>query len=124
MPDRLEDNKQSLFDGTRATTFTRSAAHLLFVDQWGSGSGTGGLRPEACSRNSIFESVNLGRAASGDRAPRGDNDRPDRSGSGRFAQRYPLSSKRLPELPASRALSEQPAINRHESGAQGRSERP
>ena len=57
-------------------------------------------------------------------APCGGNDRPDRSGSVRFAQRYPLSPKRLPELPTSRALSEQPAINRHESGAQSRSERP
>src|SRR6266567_4892517 len=117
-------NKPVVFGGTRGTTCTRSATHLLFVDQWDSGSSTGCLRPEACSRNSIFESVDLGRATSRVRAPCGGNDRPDRSGPVCFAQRYPLSPKRLPELPTSRALSEQPAINRHESRAQGRSERP
>jgi hypothetical protein len=77
-----------------------------------------------CPRDSIFESVDLGRTAARVRAPGRDNHRPDRSGSVCCAQRYPLSPKRLPELPPSGALSEQPAVNRHESGAQGRSERP
>src|SRR5207245_1348920 len=102
----------------------RSATHLLFLDQWDSGSSTGRFRAEACSRNSIFEGVDLGRTAARVRASCRDNHWPDRSGSVCCAQRYPFSPKRLPELSTSGTLSEQPAVNRRESGAEGRSERP
>ncbi len=106
-PDLNELATRALFAAQRRNwgpKLRKQQTRLLFLDQCNSGSSTGRLCPEACSRDSIFKSVDLGRAASRVRAPGGSNDRPDRSGSVCFAQRYPLSPKRLPELPTSRAL--------------------
>jgi hypothetical protein len=74
-------------------------------------------------RDSISESLDLRRAAPRIRPTRQDNHQSDRSGPLCFAQWHPLSPKRLPELPTSRAVPEQPAVNRQESRTQSRSER-
>src|SRR5882762_10132127 len=76
-----EDDNQSLFRAARGIAFARPAAHLLFLDQWNSGSSICRFCPEACSGNSIFESIHLERAATRVRGPCGDNGWPDRSGS-------------------------------------------
>jgi len=98
LPDRLEDNNQPIFNGTRGIARARRSTHLLFLDQRDFGSSTGRIRAEACSRNPILESVHLGRAAPRIREPCRNNDWPDRSGSVCFAHRHPLSAKRMHEL--------------------------